>query len=182
MVITPVEKKAAEQYLLNGAPSRLAPEELARACDRMVREEIHQSAVSSVNLGRRFVRRAKSSGGILYLTALRAYGWALHWADRYAEAEKIYLEARTLAKTDPLARARIDRMLIDTYMYLGKPGEAKHRVRLALRTFGKLGADDEIAKTRVNYANVLHRQDRHREAHRLYSMAADHFRRRNKCI
>lgn len=46
---------------------------------------------------------------------------------------------------------------------------------MALRTFTKLGDKTEIAKVRVNYANVLHRQDRHREAEKLYHQAGEYF-------
>jgi tetratricopeptide (TPR) repeat protein len=109
---------------------------------------------------------------VLLLTALRAGGWAHLVAGQYRDAEKHYLEARTLAGRDALVRGRIDRILIDVYMYLDNTAESRKRYRMAMATFKRLDLPGDIARTRVNYANVLHRQDRHEEAGELYREAA----------
>ena len=44
-----------------------------------------------------------------------------------------------------------------------------------MSVFKRLGAADDLAQTQVNYGNLLHRQDRHREAEKLYRRAAAHF-------
>ena len=94
---------------------------------------------------------------------------------KYRLAEKTYLEARLLLKGDPIWRGRVDRILIDVYMYLGNYQEAGRRARLSLKTFERAGQKADVAKTRVNLANLLHRQDRHREASLEYEAAATFF-------
>ncbi len=169
------ENKAAERFLSEGRIEELGVEKLAEACNRRVRAETQVSSASSLKLARQFVNRARPFGGVLLITALRASGWAHLFAGKYADAEQAYLQARALARNDAMMRARIDRILIDVYMYLGQTSEAMRRARMSLRTFARLKATTEIANTQVNYANLFHRQDRHSEARRLYERAADHF-------
>ena len=163
----------ALRFLTTGNSEGLSMESLAAACDRLVRQRIESSSEQAIELGHQFVKRARGHNKFMLSTALRAYAWALLVGGRYRPAEESYLEARTLLRRDPLMRGRIDRALIDIYMYLGNPVEAKRRARLATAAFKNSAAD--LAKTRVNYANVLHRQDRHRQAHDLYSQAAEYF-------
>ncbi len=148
---------------------------LAAECDQIVRRETEKSSAKAIELGRSFVKHARPHGGILLQVAYRASAWAFLVGGKFSQAEKSYLKARDLVKHDAMLRARIDRVLIDVYMYLGDRREARRRARLSLAAFGKLGASDELAKTRVNYANLLHRQDRHREAQKLYHEAGKHF-------
>lgn len=148
---------------------------LAAECDQIVRSETEKSSARAIELGQAYVKHARPHGGILLQTAYRASAWAFLVGGKFSQAEKSYLKARDLVKRDSMLSARIDRVLIDVYMYLGNLKEARRRARLSLATFGKLGADDELAKTRVNYANLLHRQDRHREAQKLYHEAGKHF-------
>ncbi len=169
------EKRAVEQFFATGKLNGWSEEELAAACDRRVRQETQLSASKSIELAKKFVKQSGKHGEIVQLNALRACGWAMLVAGRYKEAEKSYLQARAMVKRDAMMRARIDRVLIDIYMYLGNSKEARRRARLSLNSFSRLGVDIEIAKTRVNYANVLHRQDRHQEASSLYSKAAKLF-------
>ena len=164
--------RAVDSFLSYGAVNGFSPNELATACDRKVRSETQVSTESSIKLGRQFVKHAKPHGGLLYRKALRASAWALLVAGNYPEAKNTYLAARRLLTKDAISRARIDRVLIDVYMYLGDFKEAQRRARMALSSFGRLGAEGDAAKTRVNYANLLHRQDRHRQAKQLYEQAA----------
>jgi tetratricopeptide (TPR) repeat protein len=167
--------RAVNRFLKYGVISDFSTNELAAACDRKVRNETQLSTESSIKLGRQFVKHAKPKGGLLYRTALRALAWSLLVAGNYREAKKTYLAARRLLAKDAISRARIDRVLIDVYMYLGDFKEAQRRARMALATFGRLGAQGDAAKTRVNYANLLHRQDRHRQAKQLYEQATSFF-------
>jgi len=170
-----VDEHATDRFLRTGTLDGASPAEIAEACLQRVRAATTQSNRVALKLGQQFVRQARPHGGVLYTTALRANGWAQLVAGAYPQAEQDYLEARRLLRRDALARARIDRILIDIYMYLDRPKESKRRARLALDTFRRLDAAADTAKTQVNYANVLHRQDRHREAGRLYRKAADFF-------
>ncbi len=168
-------KKAVETFLSSGSLNGCTPEALAEACDQKIRALTQVSSTESIALGRRFVNKSQKHGGPLYRTALRTLGWALLVAGDYTEAKKAYLKARSLLRGDVLLRARIDRVLIDVYMYLGNLREAKRRAKIALAAFEEMNAKEEIAKTKHNYANLLHRQDRHREARQLYREAGEFF-------
>jgi tetratricopeptide (TPR) repeat protein len=132
-----------------------------------------RSLKTAFPLAQNFVKFSQPHGGILLQTALRALGWTYLAGNKYAQAEKCYLDAREMSRGQPLVRARIDRTLIDIYMYLGDFRQARRRAELAMATFRRLHADSDLAKTRINYANLFHRQDRHREAVRQYQLAAE---------
>ncbi len=167
--------RAVDGFLNYGAINGFSVDDLAAACDRKIRGETQVSTETSTKLGSQFVQQAEPHGGVLYRTALRASAWAFLVAGNFPEAKEAYLAARSLLVKDAVSRARIDRVLIDVYMYLGDFKEAQRRARMALATFGRLGAEGDAAKTRVNYANLLHRQDRHRQAKQLYEEAASFF-------
>jgi tetratricopeptide (TPR) repeat protein len=166
---------AARRFLRTGRTTGCTPEELARICERMVRDETEQSSRQAIRLGRAFVERARPYGTAMLLPALRALSWAYLVGADYRKAAASYLAARRLARHRPLVRARIDRALIDVYMYLGRHNEASRRAARAMETFRQHGEDADLAKTQVNYANVLHRADRHREARDLYHRAGQFF-------
>jgi len=165
----------ARQFLSNGEVGDCDLVVLSVACDKLVRAETQRSLPIAVTLARKFVKFARRRPGMSLEIAYRALGWTMHSSGRYGPAEQAYLEARQLVKRVARSRAQIDRILIDVYMYLGDFKESHRRARLAMETFRRIGADDELAKTRVNYANLFHRQDRHREASRQYQLAADYF-------
>ncbi|HOP06413.1 MAG TPA: CHAT domain-containing tetratricopeptide repeat protein [candidate division Zixibacteria bacterium] len=170
-----ISRRAVEEFLQTGALGSSGQAEMVAACDRLVRTETQRSADSSIALGRSFLTRAGQLDDRARAIALRALGWALVVAGQYQEARKHYLAAREIVKKDAMARARIDRILIDIYMYLNDFNEARKRAGMALGTFRRLKAQADIAKTQVNFANLLHRMDRHREAHRRYQQAAVYF-------
>jgi len=165
----------AERFLRTGRFDRAAAAGLASECDRLVRDATLHSNRRALRLGRQFVERARPEGGTLLLTALRACGWACLVAGLYEESCRHYLEARGLTGEDRVTRARIDRILIDVYMYLDRATVSRQCASRALSTFRRLGLHADVAKTQVNFANVLHRQDRHEEAGRLYRAAARYF-------
>jgi len=164
------------RFLKNGNRHEWSAKSLADACSRLVRTQTQKSAPEAVAMARSFLERSSDLGDFARPIALRALGWALQVSGQYKEAEKRYLEARSLLRRDVAERSKIDRILIDVYMYLGNFEESRRRANLALAGFRKLGADSDIAKTNVNYANVLHRLDRHREAHRRYTSATKYFK------
>jgi len=161
----------ARRFIARGITGDIDPGALASACDRLIRSETQCSPRKATITARRFAKQARPCGGILLITALRALGWALHNSGMYAEARDTYLEARSLLTHEPLTRARVDRILIDVFMYLGDMKACRKYFQSALSTFEKLGEKVDAAKARVNYANVLHRQDRHREAGQQYRRA-----------
>jgi len=176
-------QESAERFLKTGEfPDHITAEELAGACDRTVRALTQESAQMAVQAGNVWVEAARSHGGILFLTALRASAWAHLVAGQYGKARDQYLEARNLLKGDKPARARIDRVLIDVYMYLGDLAESRKRANRALVAFRRAGLDADVAKTEMNLANLLHRQDRHAEADRLYDRAARFFQDRGPTL
>ncbi len=165
---------AVDTFLSKGCLSSEAGA-VAAACNQYILELSRKSLVDAVKTAQQFARRADSHAEPMPLTAARALARVLHMSGRYREAELTYLKARRLARGDPRTRALIDRSLIDLYMYLDRIDESRRRARAAARVFKKLQAEDDLAKTQVNLGNVLHRQDRHREAEELYRKAANHF-------
>jgi len=163
------------KFLDKGIIDGLDQQELAKACDREIQRVARQSFKKALSLSRRFVRRCNHLKGPLPLMAYRALARMTHLSGIHTEALKAYLKARRLAGKDPLIRGRIDRALIDVYMYLGDFTKARQAARRAEAVFTRLAMRDDLARNRVNYANVLHRQDKHRDAERLYAAAADHF-------
>ncbi|MBD3403740.1 CHAT domain-containing protein [candidate division GN15 bacterium] len=170
--------RQARQFIDSGHVPEVDEAALAAACDRIVRAESQRHAGAAVTLADKFVRHARSHSRLLHTTALRALGWTRRSAGDFEGARDAYLEARTLLAREPEARARIDRILIDIYMYLGETRACRTRFSMAVRTFQRLRLPAEVAKTRVNYANVLHRQDRHKEARTLYRQACRFFEKR----
>lgn len=168
-------------FLRNGERSESSVEDLIAACDRLVRSTTEQSSLKAIELGRLFVERSANLDGATPI-AQRSLGWALLVGGQYPQARDTYLRARKYVVKNARARASIDRVLVDVYMYLGESAEAQRRGRMALSTFKRLRADADIAKTKVNLANVLHRQDRHRQAYKLYHEAAEYFTDQNAAL
>jgi len=168
-------ESTVERFLSRGKLGNLTIDEMAGACDKRIRAEVENSVTTAVTLGRQFTIQAAKHGGAIYVTALRVFGWVSLVAGQYRQAEKAYLEARGLLRGSAIDRARIDRVLIDIYMYLADFGEARRRARTALAVFRRLNEPADIARTEVNYANLLHRQDLHTEAQTYYKQAADYF-------
>ncbi len=124
-----ITDRAAEKFLKNGTLDGVDRAGLAQACSRVVRRMTQSSIAKASRLVERFVRHARPYRGVLLQTALRAQGWCYLIGGKYRRAEKAYLEARSLLTHDPLWRGRVDRVLIDVYMYLGDYREAGRRAR-----------------------------------------------------
>ncbi len=165
---------AAQKFLKTGFMPALSEEALAAECDRLIQKAMHRSLKVALHLARKFANHAIKCRG-LRLTAYRALARVTHMSGKHQEALKAYLKARALAAREPLVRARIDRALIDVYMYLGDFRKSQNHARSALRTFTTLKAESDLAQTRVNFGNLLHRQDRHRNAEKFYRQAAEFF-------
>ncbi len=166
---------AARAFLKRGVIDDIAEAELAQACDQEIQKAARRSFRRALKLARRFAAVSQRHGPELRLAANRALARMSHLSGEYADALDAYRKARRLARKDPVIRARIDRALIDVYMYQGKHAAARGAAERAMNTFARLNAGDDLAKTKVNYANLFHRRDRHEEAEVLYREAADYF-------
>ena len=168
-------EQTARRFLTFGKADGLDHASLADACNRLINQQAGSSLKTALVSARRFVRWAQEHDGALPLTAYRALARVTHMGGGYVDAENAYLTARRLAARNIYVRALIDRALIDVYMYLGNLPEARRRANNALKSFRKLNKEADIAKTRVNYGNLLHRQDRHGEAQQVYQQAGEYF-------
>ncbi len=166
---------AALRFLRTGRCQNISAPELATACDAAIQEVSRTSLTRALSLSKRFVKHARTQGGIVELTAFRSLARASHMAGKHRDALAAYLQARKRLSGDPAVRARIDRALVDVYMYLGNFRKSRIHAQAAIRTFNRLELWSDLAQTRVNYANLLHRQDRHREAEQVYRVAAEFF-------
>jgi tetratricopeptide (TPR) repeat protein len=168
-------EKKVQRYLTTGVIHEITEGELAGACEQAIQVVSRRSFGQALRLAHRFLRRAVSRGGPLRLAALRAVARMNHFSGNHREARKHYLLARQEPGVSPLIRGRIDRTLVDVYMYLNDFGKSAEHARLAMTTFTRLEANDDLAQTWVNYGNLLHRQDRHQQAEKWYRRAAEHF-------
>ena len=166
---------AARRFLNGKSVHGVSEADLASACNQVIQQMAQRSLKKAGPLARKFAEHAAQASPILQLAAWRALARVSHMSGTHAEAREYYLKARKMCSRDPLTRARIDRALIDVYMYLGDFSRARLAARSAAAVFTRMGADDDVAQTQVNLANLLHRQDRHREAEFLYRKAGDHF-------
>ncbi len=169
-----IKSKALLEFLSRGTVALVSPAELADAINQAIVAKVQHSLAEALTFARKLVKRSRAGDSVVSLAAYRALARAAHMSSRYVEAEEAYQEARRLSKTDRIAVGRIDRTLVDVYMYLGDFAESRRRARLALKTFSALENQSEVAKTQVNFANLLHRQDRHREAEQLYKAAGEY--------
>lgn len=174
---------AARRFLKTGKITDVDEEALAAACERQVQLATRKSLTNALPICRRFAERANGSGSkVLQLAAYRALARVTHMSGAHASARTAYLRARRLSGKQPLVRARIDRALVDVYMYLGRFKQAQTSAQRAMAVFRRLKSESDLAQTRVNYANLLHRQDRHRDAERLYRDAAHYFETVNNAL
>ncbi len=165
----------ASKFIGKGVVGDVDPSTLADSCNKFIHLHAQKSLKTAVKLARQFVKRASIHKGALLVSAQRSLGWVLLIGGKYKQARDSYLEARALAGRDAVMRSRIDRILIDIYMHLGDYGQAHRCARRAIITFTRLNMEAEVAKTRVNLANLYHRQDRHKEAGHHYQRAVDFF-------
>jgi len=170
---------AAKKFLATGRVNGVDSAELAVACSNLIRKQSETSLTKALSSAKKFANFSKTQDKETLCTALRALARVSHLISRYDDAEKAYLAARALAKNRLAELATIDRALVDLYMYTGDFAESRRRAKMAIAGYSKLGATADVAKTTVNYANLLHRQDKHREAEKLYHKAADYFEKLN---
>ncbi len=166
---------ATEKFLATGRVNGVDTAELASACATFIRKQSETSLTKALSSAKKFARYSRDRNKETYSLALRTLARVNHLISRYADAEKAYLQARTLCKNNLSELAAIDRALVDLYMYTGDFAESRRRAKMAISAYSKLGATSDVAKTTVNFANLLHRQDKHREAEKLYHQAAVYF-------
>jgi tetratricopeptide (TPR) repeat protein len=165
----------ARRFFSSGRSGRTSETELTSACVKEILAVSRRSYKQALVLARLFVRHARGHEPYMRMMSFRVFGQVSHQSGRHRHALAAYRQAKALARTDPLARASMDRMLIDIHMYLGNYGEAKKAAGRAQAIFKRLDRQADWHQTRVNYANLLHRQDRHAGAARIYSDAAQYF-------
>jgi len=165
----------ARRFLAGNKTESFDENDLTKACVQLILTTSRQSFRRALDLSRRFVRVSEGRSRHMRLMALRAFGQMTHYSGRHAEALKIYQQARVLTRYDPPARAGIDRMLIDVYMYLARYDQSRRAATRALALYERQGKTADWHKTQVNYANVLHRLDRHADASRIYREATRFF-------
>ncbi len=168
-------KLAVKKFLQKGYNSNLEDEQLAIACNQLINKASSGSIKSGLTLARKFYKICKGKDGILEITATKTLARLTHMSGKHSEALPIYLKAKRLAKSDQIDRARINRALVDVYMYLGDFKKSQTAAQKAISTFRKLKAESDLIMTEINYANLLHRQDRHKKAEILYRKGADYF-------
>ncbi len=166
---------AARRFLSTGHIKDFTEDILAKECDALIQKEARHSLKSARAMAGSFIKKAEACGLTMQLTAYRTLARMSHMSGAHSEALGAYLKARKLATPEPLVRGRIDRALVDVYMYLGDFAKARQAANRAIKSFNILGSETDLAQTQVNYANLLHRQDRHREAEKLYRTAAEFF-------
>ena len=126
-------EKAAQKFLKTGNLQGYESNELALACDRLVQQAARRSIKRALTIAHRFAASAEVHGGVLALTAYRALARVTHMGGAHADALSAYRKARHLAGRDRLVSARIDRALIDVYMYLGRFKDSERAARRAQR-------------------------------------------------
>lgn len=178
----PNEKVTARRFISTGRMGKASEADVTGACIREILAVSRTSLKQALGLARKFSQMARGHGKPMQLMSYRILGQVSHQSGLHRQALTAYLRAITLARGDPPTRASIQRMLIDVYMYLGKYVEARRAAAHALATFKRLGREADWHQTQVNYANLLHRQDRHRDAARLYSDAAAFFERTENTV
>jgi CHAT domain-containing protein len=174
-MVRPVQDmdRMIRKFLSSGEIQGVDAKTLAKELDQRIRLLAQKSLKSAMQMARKCVARSRDKEPVLYSTALRSLGRVSLIISDYTGARRAYLQARKILKRDWLLRGQIDRTLIDIYMYLDDYNAAKRHARAAMSTFKRHGSSLELAKTKVNYGNLFHRQDRHREAIRLYEQAYD---------
>lgn len=170
---------AARLFLRRGRAVGISEQELARGCENLIQKASRTSLEEALKLARRFAAIARRHSPDMQLTATRAVGRLSHMSGHHRDALRAYLSARRLSGRSPLVRARIDRALADVYLYLGDYNKARQSALRALTAFKNLKSENDWIQARVNYANILHRQDRHRDAEKIYHQAAQFFEANN---
>jgi len=169
---------ALKRFISSG---KLGPSDrsaVAEAFEVEVRRRTQRSMPGALRYAEKFLQRVEQGKrcGSMARSANRALARTLHLKGEYRLALKRYQRARALGGADVDFRARIDRALVDVYMYLEDFPSARKRAQMALAAFRKLKSELDVAMTMVNYANLFHRQDRHREAEKYYREASAIFK------
>ena len=165
-------EKAAGDFLTGRKIGEIDQSELITACENLIQKTAGKSLEDALVQARVYFKLSAGRTSAMKLSAARLLARISHMSGQHKIALEAYASARQMTHGDAVARARIDRALIDVYMYLGNFEESRRAYRRASATFQKLSMESDLAQTRVNYGNLLHRQDRHAEAEKLYHQAA----------
>ena len=168
-------EKVAGDFLAGRKVGNIEQSELISACENLIQKTAGKSLEAALKIARTYYKLSDSYSAPMQLSAARLLARISHMSGRHKIALEAYSSARTMARKDAVARARIDRALIDVHMYLGNFDDSRRAYQRAVNTFKKLSLESDLAQTRVNYGNLLHRQDRHAEAEKLYYQAGLYF-------
>ncbi len=96
-----------------------------------------------------------------------------HWSGDPRTALRKYNKAlkQFLSDRDYRAAARLHKVLVEVYMYVGKYQEGIEAGKKALRYYRGQGQQVNAAKTMTNIGNVYHRMDRNSQALSYYNKA-----------
>ena len=176
-------KAVVQSFLDSGMiENGFTEDELASLCHKFIIEISRKSLKKSYQLAKEFVKQAGKFNGPLKIASYKTLATVAHLSGDYTQALKAYQNIKKYSGQDKLLNARIDRALIDVSMYLGDYKKAGDAARRAIRCFEALNSKSDLAMTRVNFANTLHRRDRHREAEKLYHQAEKYFIKTNNKI
>lgn len=173
-----LSRDQARRWLLKGGPPPAPSRELSGVIDQLLRSELSRSVKSALRLSDRFESRIRGlDDQLLNLSAARTRARTLHLGGQHRDALNLYRKARTMSlrQGETLTTARIDRALTDLYMYLNRYRDAEVASERAIQSFRQLGLNSDVAASQVNLGNVFHRQDRHRDAARMYQRAESFF-------
>jgi len=170
--------KRVRQWIARGGRPPAEPSVLIDCADKLLRSELSRSAKKALILARQLLSRAERlRWRDMAYVALRGVARAAHTGGDHRLARSSYVKARTIAviMADRRGQAQIDRALADVHMYLNRYADAQAYARRAIKIFRALKSDADVVQTEVNLANLLHRQDRHRDAENLYRKAEAFF-------
>jgi CHAT domain-containing protein/tetratricopeptide (TPR) repeat protein len=175
--LTALSSESLRRYLTTGKkPTAVTDDELAGSLSREIHAESQKSLKRALKMAVHFASAARSQGKTLELASVRLLANMSHFSGKYVDARTHYLRAIALAGKDAVLKARLNRAIADVFMYLNTPSESRRRITQALKVFRERRMADDIAMTQVNYANILHRQDKHADAEKLYREAGHHFK------
>ncbi len=167
--------QAIRSFLKKGGNPFSSEETLIKTLEKEIQKISHKSLKDAARLSREYFLKAGRYSDRVKISATKMYAMTSHRSGMYVDALMAYGVLRRLFYGKPDSLARVDRALVDVHMYLGKYPQAAKHAEKALMEFKKQGLWPDYYMTLVNFANLRHRQDKHREAEKLYFEAAEYF-------
>lgn len=164
-------KAAVEEFLAARFPNdnAAAVNALDAGLNSVLRTDLKQARQYVERAGRVFACLPDSYQPRLLGMEARVF----HYSGQHKKALPKYLDALSLYRKqrESVNVARLNRVLAEVYMYLGKYTDALGAGRKAVRYFETHDMMSDAAQTMVNVGNVYHRMDNNRMALRYYDRA-----------